>query len=80
MPPLISKQVYNICTGFPSDGILQVEEEEEENDSDNNTYTIENDVRQRRQAREQQRKKRKAKPQTFPRSRDAKGNGTHRTK
>lgn len=59
--------------GFPSDGILQVEEEEEENDSDNNTYTIENDVRQRRQARQQQRKKRKAKPQTFPRSRDARG-------
>ncbi|XP_056010025.1 pericentriolar material 1 protein-like isoform X3 [Ostrea edulis] len=59
--------------GFPSDGIVQVEEEEEENDSDNNTYTIENDVRQRRQAREQQRKKIKSKQQTFPRSKEAKG-------
>jgi hypothetical protein len=65
--------------GFPSDGIVQVEEEEEENDSDNNTYTIENDVRQRRQARELQRKKIKSKQQTFPRSKEAKGTHSHYT-
>lgn len=38
--------------GYPSDGIVQVEEEEEENDdTDNGTYTIDADARQRRQAR-----------------------------
>lgn len=37
--------------GYPSDGIVQVEEEEEENDSDNGTYTIEADARQRRNLR-----------------------------
>ena len=37
--------------GYPSDGIVQVEEEEEENDSDNGTYTIEADARQRRSLR-----------------------------
>lgn len=34
--------------GYPSDGIVQVEEEEEENESDNGTYTIERDARQRK--------------------------------
>ena len=38
-------------SGYPLDGIMQVEEEEEENNSDNETYTIEEDVRQRRKAR-----------------------------
>ncbi|XP_055893780.1 pericentriolar material 1 protein-like isoform X2 [Biomphalaria glabrata] len=37
--------------GYPSDGIVQVEEEEEENDSDNETYTIEADAKQRRTLR-----------------------------
>lgn len=37
--------------GYPSDGIVQVEEEEEENETDNATYTIDADARQRRQAR-----------------------------
>ncbi|KAH9492368.1 hypothetical protein Btru_026373 [Bulinus truncatus] len=37
--------------GYPSDGIVQVEEEEEENDSDNETYTIEADAKQRRSLR-----------------------------
>nr|KAG5706311.1 hypothetical protein BaRGS_026093 [Batillaria attramentaria] len=36
--------------GYPSDGIVQVEEEEEENETDNATYTIDADARQRRQA------------------------------
>lgn len=40
-----------ISTGYPIDGILQVEEEEEENQSDNETYTIEDDVRQSRKSR-----------------------------
>ncbi|XP_071127247.1 pericentriolar material 1 protein-like isoform X28 [Mytilus edulis] len=48
--------------GYPSDGIVQVEEEEEE--FDNETYTIENDVRQRRMARAG-----KTKQRTYPRSR-----------
>ncbi|CAC5399260.1 PCM1 [Mytilus coruscus] len=50
--------------GYPSDGIVQVEEEEEE--FDNETYTIENDVRQRRMARAG-----KTKQRTYPRSRGA---------
>ncbi|XP_005091182.1 pericentriolar material 1 protein isoform X2 [Aplysia californica] len=37
--------------GYPSDGIVQVEEEEEENDSDNGTYTIEADARHRKSLR-----------------------------
>ncbi|XP_052078856.1 pericentriolar material 1 protein-like isoform X7 [Mytilus californianus] len=49
--------------GYPSDGIVQVEEEEEE--FDNETYTIENDVRQRRMARAG-----KTKQRTYPRSRN----------
>jgi len=56
-------------TGYPSDGIVQVEEEEEE--FDNETYTIENDVRQRRLARAE---KTSAKQRTYPRARnEAKG-------
>lgn len=55
--------------GYPSDGIVQVEEEEEE--FDNETYTIENDVRQRRLARAE---KTSAKQRTYPRARnEAKG-------
>ncbi|KAL8569320.1 hypothetical protein ACOMHN_024268 [Nucella lapillus] len=34
--------------GYPSDGIVQVEEEEEENETDNGNYTIGSDARQRR--------------------------------
>ncbi|XP_041358964.1 pericentriolar material 1 protein-like isoform X2 [Gigantopelta aegis] len=37
--------------GYPSDGIVQVEEEEEEQDSENGTYTIEEDARKRRSER-----------------------------
>lgn len=48
--------------GYPSDGIVQVEEEEEE--FDNETYTIENDVRQRRIARSG-----KTKQASYPRGR-----------
>lgn len=50
--------------GYPSDGIVQVEEEEEE--FDNETYTIENDVRQRRLARAE---KTTEKQRSYPRSR-----------
>ncbi|XP_076446756.1 uncharacterized protein LOC143284040 isoform X2 [Babylonia areolata] len=39
--------------GYPSDGIVQVEEEEEENETDNGTYTIGSDARQRRGPQQQ---------------------------
>ena len=41
-------EVYAYYIGYPSDGIVQVEEEEEENETDNGTYTIGTDGRQQR--------------------------------
>ena len=47
--------IYLCCiclSGYPSDGIVQVEEEEEaQAESDNETYTIEDDFRQRQRTR-----------------------------
>ena len=37
--------VFVSIIGYPSDGIVQVEEEEEENETDNGTYTINSNTR-----------------------------------
>ena len=37
--------VFMSIIGYPSDGIVQVEEEEEENETDNGTYTINSNTR-----------------------------------
>ncbi|XP_071088447.1 pericentriolar material 1 protein-like isoform X2 [Haliotis cracherodii] len=60
--------------GYPSDGIVQVEEEEEENDSDG-TYTIEDDARQRRSERSHRSKQQSARPKLTKASVIAAGGG-----
>ncbi|CAG5118204.1 unnamed protein product, partial [Candidula unifasciata] len=50
--------------GYPSDGIVQVEEEEEENESDDGTYTIERDARQRKIVRNDGNQSQGARPKT----------------
>ncbi|XP_046569046.1 pericentriolar material 1 protein-like isoform X4 [Haliotis rubra] len=60
--------------GYPSDGIVQVEEEEEENDSDG-TYTIEDDARQRRSERSRRSKHQSARPKLTKASVIAAGGG-----